>query len=590
MMRILIFLCFLSFVNISFAQKKKEHKKRTFIDKRNRFYINKSLPIYLRIATSPEEGAPSHLLESEDSKDYVNPLYLDTEGYNTIRTPSKVDKITKKIIMPVEDIIFEVYADGMAPQTSSKFIIDNDKKYKKGGIFYYGKNIKIKLKSEDGTSGLENIHFSNNNVPYEIYKDIINMNIEKTHIFKYYSSDNVGNSEKVHTKEFTVDLNPPKTVMAIDGPVMNDIISPKASITLSANDNLSGVKIIKYYFDDGKHHIYTGKPISLSRLKDGEHTFKFYAVDNVNNDERDSDNWKNENKDNGKYSFYLDSTVPEVNYLIVGDQHIDKYLYVSPRSKTKLFSEDNKSGSLIIQYGIGIQPNSEYSVPFHFINKIGLQTINYVALDKVTNKTKNKKLVVFLDNLSPVTGITYGRPQFFNRDTLFINKTTFVKLFAVDYESGVKRVEYSIDGGNYKEYSKFVLPEDGFHKISFRTIDNVNNEEEFKTSEVVVDNTAPVIYLNMSILPIGEKDGLAVYPPYTRMYIAATDKYCGTEKILYSINGGKMKDYSSSDNISKNKFLTKERKYSVRVIAKDKLGNQNEKTIQFYIDRKGGKL
>ncbi len=228
-MRFFILFCisFVLFANITFAQQQLEHKKRTYIDKNERFYVNKALPIYLRLATSPDDWAPSHLLKSETCKEYANPLYFDQEGYNTFRTPSKVDKITRKTIIPKEDIIFEVYADGKAPKTKSKFLIKKERKYQNSGIIYYGKDLKINLNSKDIVSGVEDIHYSMNKKEFTKYSNDFPIDKEQTHVLKYYSSDNVGNAEETNFKEFVVDLTPPITEIELDGPMINDILSPK---------------------------------------------------------------------------------------------------------------------------------------------------------------------------------------------------------------------------------------------------------------------------------------------------------------------------------------------------------------------------
>ncbi len=182
--------------------------------------------------------------------------------------------------------------------------------------------------------------------------------------------------------------------------------------------------------------------------------------------------------------------------------------------------------------------------------------------------------------------INYGSPQFFHRDTLFINKNTKVTLTSRDYESGVKQIEYGVDGGGYQNYSQFTIPSEGYHTIRFKTTDNVNNVEAEKSSNVYVDNTAPIIYYNFSINSLGTKNGMEIYPNYTRLYLGATDDHVGTKTIKYSINGGPLTLYSSSSTLDiseKNRFLKKKVKYTVRVVAEDKLGNSTEKNIEFYV-------
>jgi phosphosulfolactate synthase (CoM biosynthesis protein A) len=196
-----------------------------------------------------------------------------------------------------------------------------------------------------------------------------------------------------------------------------------------------------------------------------------------------------------------------------------------------------------------------------------------------------------MDNVAPKTGITFKSPQFFNRDTLFINKETKIKLFAGDYESGVQKTEYSIDGGAFQNYTEEInVLAEGFHTIKFRSTDMVNNIETEKTSTCLVDNNAPDIFVNFSIQATGQnqKDGknYDVYPSYTQLYVAATDRYSGTEKIYFQINNGAKQLYVSAREIAQKGLLSKEGFYSVKLTAVDKLGNENEKVIEFFISGK----
>ena len=176
------------------AQSQLDHQKKIYQSPEGKLYFNKSLPIYLRMSTSPEENAPSYLLQSEDSKAYTNPMFLDTEGYNTLRSPSKVDTITRKPIYPLEDIIFEIYADSKAPNTTISY--GKKKYYKKDTILYFGTKLKISLTSRDLTTGVEDIYYSLNKAAYQKYTDTIDLNDETNYTIKYYAVDKVGNVEK----------------------------------------------------------------------------------------------------------------------------------------------------------------------------------------------------------------------------------------------------------------------------------------------------------------------------------------------------------------------------------------------------------
>ena len=152
---------------------KLDHQKRVHI-KNDNTYIQKSLPIYLNFSTEP--NGKNYTLNSKVSKNYTNPMYLDTEGINYIRSKWAVDKNTKKTASPQQEILFEIYADGLAPKTISAF--KNAPKYISNKN-YYGKGLIVDLISKDYGSGLENIHFRLNSDGFKVYSSSLEMNIRR---------------------------------------------------------------------------------------------------------------------------------------------------------------------------------------------------------------------------------------------------------------------------------------------------------------------------------------------------------------------------------------------------------------------------
>ncbi len=225
----------LLFTNSGKSQEPLKHKNKIYRSENGKLYANKDLPIYFHISTSVNENATTYLLmPSADSKKYANPMYLDTEGYNTFRSPSKVDTITKKVIYPLEDIIYELYSDSKAPV--SKFSFDNKKTYKKDSIYYASENLEVKFNIKDATSGLEDTYISINGLAYKKYTSQIILNEEKLYKIKFYSVDNVGNAENPKSIYIKLDLTKPLTKLSIDTDLYNDIISPRSKIVLESSD------------------------------------------------------------------------------------------------------------------------------------------------------------------------------------------------------------------------------------------------------------------------------------------------------------------------------------------------------------------
>jgi len=551
---------------------KADHPKRVYLNDGNT-YVQKELPLYLKFSTEP--SGQNYDLKSKATAAYADPMYLDTEGINYIRSKWAVDKNTKKTASPQQEVLYEVYADGLAPITSSKFsgapVFRKDKTY-------YGKGLKVDLTSTDGVSGVEKIHYALGG-NYQDYGSTLNLDSEKEHTLYYYSNDNVGNAEKTREKTFVVDLTSPTSRSEIEGIVyQGNILAPSTKFVLSSTDGLSGVNRTYYSFDSGNDR--SGNTVTMAGLKDGDHTLNFYAIDNVKNTETKS-----------TFNFYLDLTPPETQNEIVGDQFKGNYTYVSSRTQIKLSATDNKAGVKNIYYRIDGGERATFGSNFNLPDVLGTHSVKYDANDNVENLSGNTFLNVFVDNKAPETGISYGNPQFFKEGDLYINKDTKIKLTSRDPHAGVQNTKYAIDGGSMMDYAEFTLPNEGPHTLTFKATDNVNNEEQQKESKCHVDNTPPVIYHNFSIEPTEKKDkggeSLNVYPNYTRLYLGATDEKVGTENIFYSIDGGALTLYSSpqSLDISELNRFAKKKLYEVRIVAKDKLGNESEKTIKFYIGR-----
>ncbi len=567
------------------SQEQLKHEQRWHIASDSTFYINWHLPAYLRISTSPEPGAKSHLLYSKSSPQFSNPMYLE-KGYNTIRSPWRIDPKTREIILPKQDVVFDVFADADAPVTKANF--NKAAKYIRNGVTYYGKGLIISLNSKDALSGVEKVYYSLNGEQFKEYSTEFEVEQEKEYSLKFYAADNVGNAEITNEIKFYLDASAPKVNVSIEGNFVNKIASGSSKVVISTEDGLSGVKQTFYSLNGGKPQLYT-QPIPTSTLTDQRPVFLVYSIDNVSNNSAGDKEGENPLEGAIQFEFTNDKEGPVTAIKVIGDYAKGKFEYVSPRSKIEVSAKDEFSAVASIKYGINSSATNLYATPFNLPDKKGSVTVSYMATDAVDQSSAVKSKFYYMDNTAPTSGITYRLPQFFNRDTLFVNKSTKIKLFSGDYEAGISKIEYSVDGAAYQTYTdEFTIAnEEGYHTIKFRGTDLVNNVEIEKSSFCLVDNNAPDIFVNFSIQSTGKevKDGktFPVYPSYTQLYVAATDRYSGAEKIYYSINGGIQSLYISAKDIADKKLLSKAGFYAVKIKAVDKLGNESEETVEFFI-------
>jgi hypothetical protein len=161
---------------------------------------------------------------------------------------------------------------------------------------------------------------------------------------------------------------------------------------------------------------------------------------------------------------------------------------------------------------------------------------------------------------------------------MFISSQTHIRLKGSDPEAGMNRIEYSVDGSDPKEYTEaFTLEKEGYSAIDFTGFDNVDNTSS-KSFGVKVDNTGPEISNSFGTSRLRTEGKLSVYPSHTVLFLNATDRVVGFQRLTYSLNGAPSKESSGMLEAlpkGKNELLVK---------AFDKLGNSNESTLQFIIE------
>ncbi len=561
---------------LSLAQTQLEHEKKMFTDENGRIYINKALPIYLKVSSSPEQNSEKHLMRSKSSPENSNPLYFAKEGLNYFYSPWAVDTITKKVVEPKQYVKFQIYADSKPPKTKIK---NNTTAYAKGDTLFFGKNLKINFKTTDNVSGISKTYYSIDGEPFKEHSQDITFDKEKSYIIKFYSVDNVGNVESIQIVEFTIDSSKPLTNLHIIGDHIDNIISGKASIALKPQDAFSGAATTFYVLDNNDKSVYK-QPISASKIMEGKHTLSYFTEDEVQNRE-----------DEKTFTFFVDKSAPLIIDEIIGDVFFaNGREYTSGRTQLQLTAIDNRAGVKSVYYSIGAESFKLYEKPFFLPQKQGSIKIDYYAIDNVNNKTKsdgannmnNKFFSSYIDLTPPELNYQIIGEEITFDNTLYISPTTKIKFIAKDNESGVQKITYSLDQSGENEYNKeLTVSTNGEHELAFYAYDNVNNSNQ-KNINFKVDGTAPQIITQFSLQPIAKKniEGIDydVYPKHFILFLAAVDDMVGVSKIYYSINGNSEKLYTSPiKNLSANKS------YNVEIKALDFLGNSTTTQTKFYI-------
>ncbi|OEV09941.1 glycosyl hydrolase [Streptomyces nanshensis] len=274
------------------------------------------------------------------------------------------------------------------------------------------------------------------------------------------------------------DTTPPETSATVDGDQNADgAYVGMATVSVSASDEGgSGVDTIEYALGDGGYQTYT-EPVMVHET--GEHTVRYRATDKAGNVAEEK-----------SVEFTVvapptdDTTPPETSATVDGEQDADG-AYVGMATVT-VTASDAGSGVNTVEFALddgGFQP---YSAPV-MVHEPGTHTVTYKATDKAGNAAEAKSVEFTVveqpeeDTTPPETSATTEGKK--NSDGDYIGKAT-VTIAATDAESGVAKVEYSLDGGPFLAYGDpVVVDRAGHHSVAHRATDKAGN-----TSQAVAES------------------------------------------------------------------------------------------------------
>ncbi|WNI21160.1 DUF1080 domain-containing protein [Streptomyces sp. ITFR-16] len=267
------------------------------------------------------------------------------------------------------------------------------------------------------------------------------------------------------------DTTAPETSAKVDGDKNADgAYVGQATVTVAATDEGSGVDTVEYAVGaDGAWQPYT-VPVVVDEV--GAHTIRFRATDKAGNAAAEK-----------KVDFTVaapptdDTTAPETSATVSGEKD-DQGQYLGMATVT-VTASDTGSGVNTIEYALGAdgawQP---YTGPV-MVHEAGAHQVRYRATDKAGNAAAEKKVDFTVvvppaeDTTAPETSARVEGDR--NSDGAFLTSAK-VTVVATDDDSGVDKVEYSLDGGPYLAYTAAVLVDRvGYHTVDHRATDKAGN-------------------------------------------------------------------------------------------------------------------
>jgi hypothetical protein len=303
------------------------------------------------------------------------------------------------------------------------------------------------------------------------------------HQVSFYSIDNVGVAETLHTIPFFLDNTPPATQVTFDGDHFIskngiDFISTRTALKIDASDSKSGIEKIEYAVANEKFSPYVA-PFNLS-AQVGKTLVSIRALDKKGNicPVRN-------------YNMQVDSKSPQSKCNITGPVFKNNNIcYITSQSKLSLSSADDLSGVKNITYMSGDARVAVYSEPFS-ISGDGRVAVRYCAIDNVSNSEDTQAVVVVLDNIPPKIIETFSDANAAlqpNQSSIKVPRSTSLFLAATDNASGVSDVSYSFEGKKEQKYiGPLVFDTKGNFNLTLKSKDNVGNTTEKKLSVEVLE-------------------------------------------------------------------------------------------------------
>ncbi|MFE9654966.1 OmpL47-type beta-barrel domain-containing protein [Micromonospora sp. NPDC006431] len=405
----------------------------------------------------------------------------------------------------------------------------------------------VTLSATDSQSGVDRVEFSLDGQPYAIYSAPVAVNQPGQHTVSYRATDKAGNTSTPQSVSFRVvetppaDTTPPTVTAAVTGQRdANGAYVGSATVTLSATDTESGVDRVEYSLDGGAYTAYSA-PVTVNHP--GQHTVTYRATDKAGNTSSPQ-----------SVAFTVvetppaDTTPPTVTAAVTGEKD-PTGAYVGSATVT-LSATDTQSGVDRVEFSLDGQPYAIYSAPVA-VNQPGQHTVSYRATDKAGN-TSSPQSVSFrvvetppTDTTPPtVTAAVTGQRD---ANGAYVGSAT-VTLSATDTESGVDRVEYSLDGGAYARYSAPVtVNQVGQHTVSYRATDKAGNTSSPQSVAFTVVETPPADTTPPTVTAAvtGEKDANGAYIGGATVTLSATDTQSGVDRVEFSLDGQPYAIYSA---------------------------------------------
>jgi hypothetical protein len=433
---------------------------------------------------------------------------------------------------------------------------------KEGNVFetdnaYVTSATKFILEATDSYSGVGRTEYRIDDGEWTLYEPIT-VAEQGAHTVSFRSVDSLNHQEQVQVHPILVDNLPPVSIVTVGAPryTREDVlfVSSVTAFSLDAEDADSGLASISYRVDGGDWMVFE-QPFSVSG--EGKHQIEYRAIDNLGNVQTVQ-----------TLEVEVDDSAPVTDSTVTNPQFDSgEKLYVNGATSILLNVTENGAGVASIEYQLDASNWQLYeaSIALSALDE-GAHTVSIRSADNLGHRETAQQLLLTIDNSAPVSGVELSEPNYQSVETLYVDATTEFTLVSLDGSSGVERVDYRIDDGEWRLYQQpITVIGEGAHRIDYRGVDKLGTVEASNLIEFVLDATAPVSSINIGAQQYTDADGTLYIDPACPISISAADNSSSVNHTEYRVDGGDWLVYS--DTI----YLAESGQHLIEYLSRDQL-------------------
>jgi len=469
-----------------------------------------------RIEYSTDGSAPSLL--------YAGPLTISDEGTTTVRyRPTDVagnTGIEQQAVVRVDDTAPGVWTDAPAGWVNQPVLCS---------VF-----------AADSLSGLQVVSSSLDGEPFGPYLGPIPVASEGVHYLAYGAVDAAGNASAPVTDTVSIDLTAPQTISDAV-PFYTD----SATISLAANDSLSGVAMTSYRLDGGSWA--PGASVTTGVM--GAHSLEFRSVDVAGNveetqsvtfsvttrSEQDADgiyyknNWSTENGEglSGGSQLLTDDSGAYALFHFTGT-HVDLIGSTGPSyGKARIVLDGVEAGYADLYDETPATGRSLFTLAGL---TDGPHTLRVEWSGTMNAASSGTSIAIDAVDLIGVLAPDVTAPSADgSTDEAWRATPAPTSLSATDTDTWIDSILYRVDGGAPLTYSApFAVDAEGVHTVEYWAVDAAGNASTHGNLTVRNDQTAPVT----------TSDAKALYTSAANIALTPSDPLSGVASTHWRVDGG----------------------------------------------------